>query len=335
MVRDTLPSATVAKLLPPQPCVGKDEMADSDAPTANRSSPRPTSPRPRLATTEGSMAGTGARSHADAIGHLTPARAVPQVVMAFVTAFVAGAVVGSFLNVCIWRLPREESIVFPPSHCPACGTHVRSYDNIPIVSYVLLGGRCRSCKSSISPRYPAVEALTGLMAVALLCRFGWSASLAVGGLFCAAMIVITFIDLDHQIIPDVISLPGIVVGLLFSALGFGPPLWESGIGILLGGGILWAVAAGYHALTGREGMGGGDIKLLAMIGSFLGWQAVLVTLILGSFSGAVVGMALIVFGGKNARVPIPFGPFLAAGSICALFFGEGLIDWYLSLTFAI
>ncbi len=249
--------------------------------------------------------------------------------MELLFTFCFGAVVGSFLNVCIWRLPAGESIVRPRSRCPGCSTPIRSFDNIPIISYLLLRGRCRSCGRAISPRYPLVELLMGTLLVVLAYRYDVSPALAVGGAFVAALIVVSFIDLDHQIIPDVISLPGIGVGLLISLLGYGPPLVDSVLGVLCGGGILYAVAFGYQALTGREGMGGGDIKLLAMIGAFLGWRGVLVTLILGSFGGAVVGVTLMIARGADTRLPIPFGPFLALGAVCALFFGEQLIHWYL------
>jgi len=254
--------------------------------------------------------------------------------MLYLLAFLLGAVIGSFLNVCIWRLPLGESVVYPPSHCPACGTHIRARDNIPMLGYLLLRGRCHSCGGRISLRYPAVELLTGLAAMLLLFHFGPSPTLAVYGMFVGALIVITFIDIDHQIIPDVISLPGIVVGVIFSALGYGVPLLDSVVGALLGGGLLYLVAVGYHAWTGREGMGGGDIKLLAMIGAFLGWRGVFVTLLLGSFTGAIIGIVLIVARGGDSRLPIPFGPFLALGAVCALFFGEALIRWYLQIGFA-
>ncbi len=254
--------------------------------------------------------------------------------MLFLLAFLFGAAVGSFLNVCIWRLPLGESIVFPASHCPACGTTIRRRDNIPMLGYLLLRGRCHACDARISLRYPTVELLTGCTAMVLLYHFGLSPTLAVYGLFAGALIVITFIDIDHQIIPDVISLPGVVVGIVFSAIGCGVPLVDSLIGSALGGGLLYLVAVGYHAWTGREGMGGGDIKLLAMIGAFLGWRGVLVTLILGSFSGALIGIALIFARGADSRLPIPFGPFLALGAACALFFGDALIRWYLQIGFA-
>jgi len=182
-------------------------------------------------------------------------------------------------------------------------------------------------------RYPVVEALSGALLVLLLYRFGLSPALGVYAAFVAALIVVSFIDLDHQIIPDVISLPGIVVGLVASVLGQGPPLLDSLLGALVGGGILYAVAVGYHAFTGREGMGGGDIKLLAMIGAFLGWRGVLLSLIIGSFTGAVVGISLILVRRTDSRVPIPFGPFLALGAVCSLAFGDRLITWYLQMAF--
>jgi len=245
--------------------------------------------------------------------------------------FITGTIIGSFLNVCIRRVPAGESVVYPPSHCPGCGVRIRSRDNIPLLSYALLLGRCRACGGAISLRYPAVEALTGAMLVLLLYRFGLSPALGIYAAFVAALIIVSFIDLDHQIIPDVISLPGILVGLVVSALGQGPPLLDSVLGVLVGGGILYVVAAGYHAFTGREGMGGGDIKLLAMIGAFLGWRGVLVTLIVGSFTGAVVGTGVIVAQRTDSRIPIPFGPFLALGALSALVFGDRLIAWYLQV----
>ena len=253
--------------------------------------------------------------------------------MLYLLAFVVGATAGSFLNVCIWRLPLGESVAYPASHCPTCGAPIRIRDNIPLLSYFLLWGRCHACGTHISLRYPAVELTTAIAATVLLYHFGLSPTLAVYGIFVAALIVISFIDIDHQIIPDVISLPGIAVGVVLSALGYGVPVVDSAIGAVLGGGLLYLVAVGYQAWTGREGMGGGDIKLLAMIGAFLGWRGVLVTLLLGSFSGAVTGITLILARGADTRLPIPFGPFLALGAVCALFFGDALIHWYLHIGF--
>jgi len=246
-------------------------------------------------------------------------------------AFFVGLAVGSFLNVCIVRLPAGQSIVSPPSHCPHCGTPIRPRDNIPLLSYVLLGGRCRACRSRISVRYPVVEALTGVLFAITAYWVGPVPQMLLYWAFLSALIVITFIDLDHQIIPDAISVPGIVVGVLAAVLGYGPSWSDSVIGALVGGGILYSVAVGYHALTGREGMGGGDIKLLAMIGAFLGWRGVLVTLIFGSLTGSAIGMAVIALRGGDSRVPIPFGPFLSLGAAVALFVGEPLLEWYLHL----
>jgi leader peptidase (prepilin peptidase)/N-methyltransferase len=252
--------------------------------------------------------------------------------MSFLVVFVLGAIVGSFLNVCIHRIPSGQSIVFPASHCPSCDRPIAPYDNIPVISYVLLLGRCRSCKARISPRYPFVEALSGFAAVASFALDGLSPHFLIHFAFLAALIVITFIDLDHQIIPDPISLPGIVVGFL-AALFLDQPTWLASLfGILLGGGVLWAVAEGYYWLTGREGMGGGDIKLLAMVGAFLGWPAVPVTLLISSLGGTLVGFGLLLLQGRDTRTPIPFGPFLAFGAVCSLFFGNELIAWYLGLT---
>lgn len=246
--------------------------------------------------------------------------------MLFVAVF--GAVVGSFLNVCIRRIPLEESIVRPGSHCPACKTPLWMRDNLPLLGFVLRRGRCRHCDAPISWQYPIVEALTAGLFVLLLARFGWGAEFAVGAAFVAALVVVTFIDIEHQIIPDVISLPGIVIGFALALFGLGPAWTDSLAGILLGGGFLWAVAASYEWLAGREGMGGGDIKLLAMIGAILGWQAVLLVLLISSISGSVAGGIAIAAHGGDTKVPIPFGPFLAFGALVALLWGEAIVLWY-------
>ena len=251
--------------------------------------------------------------------------------MLVLAVFVVGTIVGSFLNVCISRMPTGESIISPASHCPTCQQSIRPYDNIPILSYLLLRGRCRTCGVGISSRYPVIEVFTGGVAVANFQSFGWSPEFLMSFAFLCALIVISVIDLDYQIIPDAISLPGIMVGFL-AAVALGEPTWQASlVGIALGGGVLWAVAAGYQWLTGREGMGGGDIKLLAMIGAFLGWQGVPVTLLIASVTGTIVGGSMILLQGRSHRTPIPFGPFLALGAACFLFFGETLVTGYLAL----
>lgn len=246
--------------------------------------------------------------------------------------FTFAAIVGSFLNVCIHRIPSGQSVAFPASHCPHCSTPIRPWDNIPILSWILLRGRCRQCRHPISPRYPLVEALAGLAGVATYVFFGPVPQALLFFTFLCALIVITFIDLDHQIIPDVISLPGILIGLTAAFLPGNPDWIDSLLGILIGGGILWAIAEGYFRLTGREGMGGGDVKLLAMIGAFLGWRAIPVTLMIASLTGTLLGLALMLRRGEGRQMAIPFGPFLAAGAVVALFVGEPLMHWYFNLT---
>jgi leader peptidase (prepilin peptidase)/N-methyltransferase len=248
-----------------------------------------------------------------------------------VFSFVLGTVIGSFLNVCIYRIPAGESIVSPASRCPSCGTSIRWYQNVPVVSYLLLRGRCAACGVGISPRYPLVEALTGLLFVQVFHYLGLQGATPVYWLFAAALVTITFIDLDHQIIPDVISLPGIAAGFLCS---FAVPWlsWtDSLLGILAGGGSLYLVAVGYELLTRKEGMGGGDIKLLAMIGAFLGWKAVLPIIFFSSLMGSLVGVPLMLIKKADSKLAIPFGPFLAAAALFYLFWGSALIRWYLGL----
>lgn len=250
-------------------------------------------------------------------------------IIILVLPFVFGAVVGSFLNVCIYRIPLGLSLVSPPSRCSSCGKQIPFYFNIPLLGYIFLGGKCYYCKASFSIRYPIVEALTGLFAALLFNRYGVTAELFVYFALVSSLIVITFIDLDHKIIPDVISLPGIVVGFGASFFLDSPGVLDSGIGIVLGGGILFAIAAAYLLLTGKDGMGGGDIKLLAMIGAFVGWKGVIVTLFFSSFIGAVSGIAFMAVSGKGRKYAIPFGPFLASGALIYLFYGDFLINWYI------
>ena len=238
-----------------------------------------------------------------------------------VVSLVFGAMIGSFLNVCIWRIPEGMSIVFPSSHCPKCGQSIRPWDNIPILSWLFLHGRCRDCGEPISPRYPLVEILTALVSLAVFWLYGPSLQYLAGFLFAAVLIVITFIDFDHQIIPDVISLPGIPVFFLLGWLVMGVPLWESLIGILAGGGFLYLIAVGYELLTKREGMGGGDIKLLAMIGAFLGWKSLFFVVFMSSILGAAIGVVLILIKGKDMKYAVPFGPFLSIAAVMYLFVG--------------
>ncbi len=254
-------------------------------------------------------------------------------------AFIVGAVVGSFLNVCIARIPNGESIVQPPSHCPKCKVAITFYDNIPLISYFVLRGQCRTCGERISPRYLAVELLTALLALALYDRFGFGFSFFVSFVLVGALIVISFIDLDVRIVPDVISLPGIILGLALSVAGYFlvsgespivPSPVSSVLGILAGGGFLLATAWIYEKVTGVEGMGGGDIKLLAMIGAFLGWPSIPITLFFASLVGSVVGIACMVATGAGRRLALPFAPFLCSGALLFIFFGEDLIQFYVS-----
>jgi leader peptidase (prepilin peptidase)/N-methyltransferase len=246
-------------------------------------------------------------------------------------ALVTGMIVGSFLNVCICRMPKGESVVFPPSHCPRCDYRIRWYDNIPLVSYLVLRGNCRGCGMHISIQYPLVELLNGLLSLALFLRFGPTLPFLVLFLFCSALVVITFIDLEHQIIPDEISLSGIVIGFIFSFFLQGHSWLNSLLGILLGGGSLLLVAYCYQWLTGKEGMGGGDIKLLAMMGAFLGWKSILFIIFASSLIGSVVGITIMLVQKKDSKLAIPFGPYLAFGAVLYIFFGTQIIHWYLNM----
>jgi leader peptidase (prepilin peptidase)/N-methyltransferase len=248
-----------------------------------------------------------------------------------IAAFVLGAVIGSFLNVCIYRIPVGKSVVSPPSSCPNCGHRIRWYENVPIFGWLMLGGKCSSCKMRISFRYPAIETLTGLLFVLVIYYFGFSYATPVYWLFAAALVTISFIDLDHQIIPDVISLPGIVVGFVCSFFVPWLSWFDSLIGILAGGGVLLAIAWGYALVAKREGMGGGDIKFLGMLGAFLGWKAVLPVIFLSSLLGTLVGVPIMLLQKGDTKFAIPFGPFLASAALVYLFWGQSLINWYFGL----
>ena len=232
-----------------------------------------------------------------------------------------GAVVGSFLNVLIFRIPEGQSIVLPSSHCPKCGHAVRVYDNIPIISYLILRGKCRDCHEKISVQYPVVEAITALISLFLFLKFGLSFKYLSSFIFTCALITITFIDLRHQIIPDVISLPGIPVFFLLAVFFMNLTIWESLLGILIGGGCLFAIAFTYEIITKREGMGGGDIKLLAMLGAFLGWKSLFFILFVSSLLGAVIGVSAMIIKGQDMKYAVPFGPFLSIAAVLYLFVG--------------
>lgn len=266
--------------------------------------------------------------------------------------FVFGLVVGSFLNVCIVRLPHGRSIATPPSHCPRCKAGIQFYDNIPVLSFLLLRGKCRNCGEPISWRYPIVELMNGLLYLWIALEFWLTGEALIMMLLASSLIVITFIDFDHQIIPDVITLPGMLAGLVvapFFVSSLGDPLpfylgrlfpyagpypialLNSLIGLLCGAGPLFAIGWIWEKLRHIEAMGGGDVKLMGMVGSFLGWKGALLTIMLGALAGSVVGIALIALKRHNMEKVIPFGPFLAIGAVASLFFGSDIISWYLGL----
>ena len=241
-----------------------------------------------------------------------------------------GLAVGSFLNVCIHRIPRDQSLSFPPSQCPACGYRLRWFDNIPVVSYAVLAGRCRKCRAPISIRYPIVELVTMALFVLHGEMFGWTALLLPRILFACAMVVLFAIDLEHQLLPNVITIPGIVIGLISSTV-LPPGIVDALIGVVVGGGVLWLIGEAYFRYSGQEGMGGGDVKMLAMIGAFLGWKLVLVTLVLSSIAGSVIGMIVIAVKRGGLKYALPYGTFLALGALVASLVGDRIVSWYVSL----
>ena len=241
--------------------------------------------------------------------------------------FLFGAVVGSFLNVVILRLPdKEQSIAFPASHCPKCTTPIQWYDNIPMLSFLFLRGKCRACSAPISWQYPLVELCMAALSLSLYVRFGLSFELFFYFIFLAGLLVIIFIDIQHQIIPDTISLPGIVLGFGGSFFNNQVSWQQSGLGVLIGGGLLYGIALGYYLLTKRDGMGGGDIKLLAMIGAFLGWQSLLFVVFASSLLGSIIGIVAMFQQKKGGQTRIPFGPFLAVAAISYLFFQHSIFS---------
>jgi leader peptidase (prepilin peptidase) / N-methyltransferase len=244
--------------------------------------------------------------------------------------FILGTLFGSFANVCIYRLPQRLSIIFPGSHCPSCQEALRPWHNIPLLSYLLLGGQCARCKTTISPCYPLIELSNGLLYIFLYHHYHLSVQTVVFALLTTALLIVSCIDLAHTIIPDAITLPGTVVGL-------GTSLWLTPVGIrnavlgvVLGGGLFLLMAVLSVIILKREGMGGGDIKLIAMLGAFLGWHAVLVTIFLAAVLGACLGLTLILLRRKGRREPLPFGPFIALGALLAMVWGDTILTWYVS-----
>jgi leader peptidase (prepilin peptidase)/N-methyltransferase len=243
--------------------------------------------------------------------------------------FFFGCCIGSFLNVVIYRIPAKESLVSPGSHCPHCNQPIKFYDNIPLLSFLALRGKCRHCHTRISFRYPMVEALTGLLCVLLFSMYGFQAQFFIEFSFVSLLVAITFIDLDTFLIPDVLSLSGLVAGLVFSF--FSPRLsWlDSLMGILVGGGAFYLIAVGYQYLRHQEGLGGGDIKLLGMIGAFVGIWGVVFTILVASVVGTGVGLVIMWRSRKGLTTMLPFGPFLSLGAVCYLFWGQRFFHWYL------
>jgi leader peptidase (prepilin peptidase)/N-methyltransferase len=278
---------------------------------------------------------------------------IPQPFIYVATA-ILGAIIGSFLNVVIHRVPLEESIVLPSSRCPSCGATIAFYDNVPVLSYLMLGGRCRSCKVHISARYPAVETLTALLWIAVLWRDGLSVTLPFDLVFVTAITALIFIDAEHMILPNVITYPGIVFALvarvaipllsgqphfddlpmLMNGMLHGMPVWAASligafIGALVGGGSLWLMGWTWEKLRGIEAMGLGDVKMMFMVGAYLGWRLTILNIFLGVLSGSLIGMALMARKGKrDMQMLLPFGVFLGIGAVVALLIGSYIVEWY-------
>jgi leader peptidase (prepilin peptidase) / N-methyltransferase len=280
-----------------------------------------------------------------------------------VAIFVFGLLIGSFLNVVIYRVPLEESIVFPGSHCPNCNTKIKAYDNIPVFGYLLLGGKCRSCKVGISPIYPMVELLVGILYFLCYLKVSYQFPPVQQGspaywfmmvanlVFISVIVPLIFIDYRYKILPDVITKPALPVMLVLRALApdpiittttretfhlttwpdWGVALLGAAIGAAVGGGSLWLVRWGYFLVRKEEGMGLGDVKMMLFVGAFLGWQLTFLTIFLASLLGSIIGISLIAIGGGTSKTQIPFGVFLGPASIIALFVGQSLLRWYLSI----
>ena len=241
-----------------------------------------------------------------------------------------GLAVGSFLNVCICRLPQHQSIVRPASHCQMCGRPLRWFENIPILAYVTLRGRCRTCGARISVVYPVVELVTPALFVLQYWQLGWQPLLVVRLMFSCAMVILFVTDLKHRILPDSITLPGIGFGLAVSIV-LAPGFRDGLIGMAAGGGMLFALGEAYYRMRGEEGLGMGDVKMVAMVGTFLGWKLMLVALVLASVLGSAIGIGMLLFGFANRQYLLPFGSFLAVGGLVAAVVGEPILTWYVSL----
>jgi leader peptidase (prepilin peptidase)/N-methyltransferase len=291
---------------------------------------------------------------------LFPLAALPNLNLLIPPAFsyaitgVLGAIIGSFLNVVIHRLPLEESIVFPNSRCPSCQAVIAFYDNVPVLSYLLLGGRCRSCKGQISARYPAVELLTALLFIAVTWRDGVTAALPFDLVFVSALVALIFIDAEHMILPNAITYPGIVFALvarlavpylagtphfedlpeLIEGTLAGQPAWLASlvgalVGALIGGGSLWLMGWTWEKLRGIEAMGLGDVKMMFMVGAYLGWRLTILTIFLGVLTGSLVGILLLLRQGRtDMQLLLPFGVFLGTGAITAMLVGPQIVQWY-------
>jgi len=246
-----------------------------------------------------------------------------------VLIFILGLIVGSFSNVCIYRIPRNESIIYPASHCPKCRSKIKPVDNIPLLSFILLKGRCRNCKSKISIQYPIVELLTGLIYLIIYLTYGLSVQTLIYIILSSALIIIAFIDLNEQIVPDVISLPGIAIGFIISFFVPYISFINSALGVVVGGGIILIIGLAGSVIFKKEAMGGGDVKLAAMIGAFLGWRYIIISLFLGFFLGALAGIILILSKIKSREDVVPFGPFIVLGSFITLLWGDKIITWYI------
>ena len=245
-----------------------------------------------------------------------------------ILTFILGLIVGSFSNVCIYRIPRNESIIYSGSHCPKCRTTIRPMDNIPLLSYIILKGRCRNCGSRISIQYPVVEFLTGIIYILIFLIYGLTLQSLIYIILSSALIIIAFIDLNEQIIPDVISLPGVGAGLILSFFVPYISFIDSALGVAVGGGIILIIGLVGSVIFKKEAMGGGDVKLAAMIGAFLGWRYIIISLFLGFFLGALGGIFLVLSKIKSRKDMVPFGPFIVLGSFINILCGEKILVWY-------